>query len=71
MNVIVMIMVLVILEHAYLFGHMLLFSHSVLAAVKTLQLNCMYIYRIALNKRPTSRKRLSRINAPFFSHIIL
>ena len=24
------------------------------------------MYRIASNKRPTSRKRLSRINAPFF-----
>ena len=28
-------------------------------------------YRIASNKRPTSRKRLPRINAPLFAHIIL
>ena len=27
-------------------------------------------YRIASNKRPTSRKRLPRINAPLLSHII-
>ena len=28
-------------------------------------------YRITSNKRPTSRKRLPRINAPLFSRIIL
>ena len=28
-------------------------------------------YRITSNKRPTSGKRLPRINAPLFSHIIL
>ena len=37
--------------------------------------SCFYqvkqiVYRIASNKRPTSRKRLPRINAPF-SHIVL
>ena len=26
----------------------------------------LFAYRIASNKRPTSRKRLPRINAPFF-----
>ena len=37
---------------------------------KSLIYSLILSYRIASNKRPTSRKRLPRINAPLSSHII-
>ena len=49
------------------FSHMCMipYTTNIVSAAKELK------YRIASNKRPTLRKRLPRINAPLFSHIIL